>query len=235
VRPLFAAFLLMGVACSGFSPPTPEIFGQLRLSPPKHPGTTRYRIHMSVDSPWLAGEFDGVVLAHEGSSPMARAQLFGDLGPKMFDLVARPDRIAGYFPSTREGVDCALPGEAAPHPLLFFGVSLLEDFADISEDRVIGVREDGEGWWLNLKPVVPGLHSEARQAKDGRTIERRFHWMYGLSWGERREGRDACTITASGLVIKVHVLGVEHLKTPPDHAYDLSLPQDIRIVQGSRK
>jgi hypothetical protein len=44
-----------------------------------------------------------------------RLQLFGDLGPKMLDLLARPDRIAGYFPQTREGVDCALParGDAA--------------------------------------------------------------------------------------------------------------------------
>jgi len=52
---------------------------------------------MSVDSRWLAGEFDGVVLAHEGASPIARAQLFGDLGPKIFDLVRPPGAHRGIL------------------------------------------------------------------------------------------------------------------------------------------
>jgi hypothetical protein len=232
---VLALFLLGSAGCSGFSAPTPQILQKLQLRPSGPPETTRHRIHLSVDSPWLAGEFDGVVLACGGPSPMARVQLFGDLGPKMLDLLARPDRIAGYFPPTREGVDCSLPAEAAPHPLLFFGVTLLEDFAGLREDRVLGVREDGEGWWLNLKPVVPGLHSEAHEDSNGRTIERHFRWMYGVHWDEHWEGPDACTITAPGLVIKVLVQGVERLKTRPDHVFDLSLPGDIRIVQGNPK
>jgi hypothetical protein len=235
VRPLLATFLLTGAACSGFAPPTPEILRELQLNPPVHPDATRYRIHVSVDSPWLAGEFDGVILAHEGTSPMARAQLFGDVGPKVIDLLARPDRIEGYFPQTREGVDCSLPGQAVPHPLLLLGASLIEDFADIGPDRVIGVRQDERGWWLNLRPSVPGLHCEALQAKDGRTIERRFRWMYGLRWDERWESPSACTITASGLVIKVHVLGTERLESRPPRAFEFSLPDDIRVVEGSRK
>jgi len=235
VRPLLAAVLLAGAGCSGFAAPTPEILRQLKLPPSSPPDPARYRVHLSVDSPWLAGEFDGVVVALGGPSPMARAQFFGDLGPKMLDLFAGPGRIAGFFPSTREGVDCALPSEAAPHLLLFLGVTLLEDFAGIREDRILGIRKDGEGWWLNLKPVVPGLEIEARQASDGRTMERRFRWIYGLRWSERWDGRDACTITASGLVIKVRLQGMERLQTGPARAFELSLPADIRIVEGSRK
>ncbi|HEV3026945.1 MAG TPA: hypothetical protein VG457_05190, partial [Planctomycetota bacterium] len=215
MRPLLAAFLLAGAGCSGFEAPTPELLRQLQLPSSRPEDPTRYRIHLSVDSPWLAGEFDGVVLARGGPSPTVRAQLFGDLGPKMLDLVARPDRITGFFPSTREGVDCSLPAESAPHLLLFLGVTLLEDLADLREDRVLGVREDGKGWWLNLKPVVPGVQCEARLALDGRTVERRFRWMHGLRWGERWEGRDACTITASGLVIKLLVQGREPLEIRP--------------------
>jgi len=195
----------------------------------------RYRVHLSVDSRWLAGEFDGFVLAHEGAAPLARAQLFGDLGPKVFDLVARPSRIAGYFPATREGIDCVLPAQAAPHPLLFLGVSLLEIAADIRDDRVLGVREESEGWWLRLKPLVPGMHSEALVGKDGRTIERRFRWMYGVGWDARWEDFDRCTITATGLKIQVRVLEAERLETRPARAFELSIPEDIRIVEGSRK
>lgn len=233
-RPLAAVFLL-SAGCSGFATPTPEILKQINLRPAPHPDTMRYRVHLSVDSRWLAGEFDGVILAHEGAAPIARAQLFGDLGPKVFDLVARPGRIAGYFPQTREGIDCALPGQAAPHPLLFLGVSLLEIAADIRDDRVLGVREDSEGWWLNLRPVVPGMRSEALVGKDGRTIERRFRWMYGVGWDATWEGSDDCTITASGLEIRVRIRGTERLDTRPPRAFELTIPEDIRIVEGNRK
>jgi hypothetical protein len=236
VRRLLLAALILSEGCSGYGSPTPEDLGQLGLTAAAvHPDTVRYRVHLSIDSRWLAGEFDGVVVGRLGRSPVARAQLFGDVGPKTIDLLARPDRIVGYFPQSRAGIDCGLPGEAVPHPLLFLGVSLLEDLADIGEDRVLGIRQDREGWWLNLRPLVPGMRSEALHAADGRTIERRFRWMYGITWTERWESPDACTIRASGLVLRVRLLGTEPLAEPPVRAFDLPLPRDIRIIEGSRK
>ena len=239
MRRFLAAALILTAGCSGFATPTPEDFRRLRLgavrdSEPRA-DATRYRVHMSVDSKWLAGEFDGVVMAHEGWSPLARAQLFGDLGPKVFDLLARPDRIAGYFAQTREGVDCLLPAEARPHPLLFLGVSLVEDFGAISEDRVLGIREVPDGWWLNLKPLVPGLVSEALWSRDGQTIERRFRWMYGVTWRQRWSSPEECSITASGLVIRIRVLGSDALPQRPPRAFEITMPGDVRIVEGTRK
>jgi hypothetical protein len=190
---------------------------------------------MTVDSPWLAGEFDGVVLAREGPAPEARVQLFGDVGPKILDLVARPDRVAGFFPQTREGVDCRLPSEAAPHPLLFLGVTLLEDFADVDEARVVGVRPDAGGLRLDLKPVVPGMRSEALRAPDGRTLERRFRWMYGLEWRERWERPDECSIQAKGLTLRIRVLETSPVEKRPERAFDLEIPGDVRLAEGSRK
>jgi hypothetical protein len=236
VRRLLAILLTGAVGCSAFSPPTAEDFRQLRLAPaPRRPDLMRYRVQMSVDSPWLAGEFDGVVLAHEGRSPMARAQFFGDVGSKALDLVALPDRVVGFFPQAREGVDCRLPSEAAPHPLLFLGVSLLEDFADVEEDRVLGVRPDPEGRWLDLKPVVPGMRSEALRGPDGRTLERRFRWMYGIEWRERWERPDECRIRAKGLAIRVRVLEAAPLEKRPGRAFELEVPTDVRLAEGSRK
>jgi len=236
VRRLFATVVLLGCGCSDFAAPTAEDFRRLHLAAPRPQGDSiRCRLHLSVDSPWLAGEFDGVLLVDDGAAPVARAQFFGDVGPKVFDLLARPERITGYFPQTREGVDCALPREAAPHPLLFLGANLLEDFADVGEDRVRGVREAPEGLWIDLRPVVPGLRSEALRAADGRTIERRFRWMYGLHWEERWDGPDSCVITSTGVRLRVRILSREALHPRPSHAYDLALPDDVRIVEGSRK
>jgi hypothetical protein len=79
------------------------------------------------------------------------------------------------------------------------------------------------------------MHSEALVGKDGRTIERRFRWMYGVGWEASWEGSDDCTITASGLKIQVRILGTERLETRPARAYELTIPEDIRIVEGSRK
>jgi hypothetical protein len=236
VRRLQALFLIGVGGCSGFVSPTPEDLRHLGLAPiPAHRPTLRHRIRLSVDSKWLAGEFDGVVLAQEGAAPVARMQLFGDVGPKALDLLARPDRVVGFFPQAHEGIDCRLPAEAAPHPLLFLGVSLLEEFADVTEDRVVGIRPDRDPWWVNLKPVVPGMRSEALVASDGRILERRFRWMYGLEWRERWDERRACTITASGLLLRVRVLDTGPLEKVPERAFDLTLPEDVRLAEGSRK
>jgi len=156
VRRLLGPLLLAAIGCSGFARPTPE---QLRLlTPPEEPPTPvleRLRVHVSLDSAWLAGEFDGVVVAMRGpEGPLVRVQLFGDLGPKMLDLLARPERIVGFFPQTSEGIDCALPDEASPHLLLFMGASLLERYSRRTPARILGVREEPEGWLVNLRPAV---------------------------------------------------------------------------------
>lgn len=226
----------LACGCSEYVRPTPEDFRKLKLpTGPAETGTLRYRLHLSVDSKWLAGEFDGVLLVDAGATPAARAQFFGDLGPKMFDLLARPDRIIAYFPQAREGVDCALPSEAAAHPLLFLGVNLLEDFATVREDRVRGILEAGNGWWLDLKPLVPGMRSEALRTPDGRTIERRFHWVYGVGWDEVWEDANTCEIKATGVTITVRILSRETLPARPARAFELTLPDDVQIVKGSRK
>lgn len=238
MRRLIAPLLLLSAAgCAGFETPTPGQLDALGFPERAAPGpdTARSRLHLSVDSPWLSGEFDGVVVARfDGGAGAARAQFFGDLGPKVFDLSARADRIVGYFPQTLEGVDCALPQEAAPHPLLFMGASLVENFSDLPRDRVVGIRREGEGWWLNLRPSIPGLQVHLFVDRDGARKKRRYRWMYGLSWEEEWEGQ-VCRITARGVAIQVtlHDREFDHLKNPA--ALDLRLPADVRIVQGSRK
>lgn len=232
MRRLLAAVLVVAAGCSSYDPPTSGDFERIRLAPAPPPKVTRTRVHVSLDSRWLAGEFDGVVLAQPGA---ARIQLFGDLGPKMIDLLARPDRVLGFFPQTREGVNVALPKEAVPHPLLFLGVNILEDMAAVDESRVLGVRETGDGWWLDLKPLVPGMRVEAFRTREGVITERRFRWMFGVHWDEERVEPDELSISAPGVDITVRLLSTETLTQAPAKAFELTVPDDVRVVGSARK
>lgn len=239
-RRLALLLSLAAAGCSGFEPPTEERLRGVVLdpefrasSPALGPAYTRCRFQMSIDHPSLAGEFDGVVVAHRAlNRPVLRAQLFGDLGPRFADLVASPERIVGYFPQTREGIDCALPGEASPHLLLFLGASLVEEFLTrVDRPRVTGVRrEDGETW-LRLRPAIPG--TECHVLRGAGMKKRRFFWMTGVSWEEEWPTPAECRVTAPDLSIRIRILERSHPKVL--EPVDLKLPEDVRIVKGSRK
>ena len=238
MRAFLSLFFIGAAGCSGFAAPSPDQLKALGLDPSSvPPGTTveRHRIRMSVDSPWLTGEFEGGVVARRGGSPAIRAQLFGDLGPKALDVAARPDRVVGYFPQSLNGVDCALPAEAVPHPLLFLGVSLIEEFSARSEDRVLGIREEDGGVWVLLQSAVPGLEVAEFRRADRAWTRRRFRWIYGVTWEQERSGPDELTITASGVLIRVKILerSVEAPRNPA--LLDLELPAAVRVGRGSRK
>lgn len=222
------ASTLLSAGCSAYDAPSPETLARIRLAPASRPAVVRHRVHLSLDSRWLAGEFDGVVVSEPGA---ARIQLFGDVGPKMIDLLARPDRMTGYFPQTREGVDVVLPDRAVPHPLLFLGATLLEDLSEVDADRILGVQESDEGWWLDLKPVIPGMRCEELRGPDGLSRERRFKWMYGVKWRERWEGAELCTIEAPGVTIRVRILGRDTVEPRPSKAFEIELPGDVRVVR----
>lgn len=231
MRGLVAVFLLASSGCSSFGAPSPEQLARLPESP--RASVVRCRFQMSIDSPSLAGEFDGVLVAK--GDEVVRTQLFGDLGPKILDLVARRNRIVGYSPQTREAVDCFLPGEAKPHLLTFMGASLIEEFlAPLSRARVTGVREEEGGTWYRLRPAVEGMSTLAFVGPGPERI-RRLGWMYGLSWDEEWTNPDERRIRASGLSIRVKVLERTAAPAPDAAAFELTLPADVRIVAGSRK
>jgi len=171
----------------------------------------------------------------EKNQAAVRAQVFGDLGPKMMDLLARTDRIVGYFPQPREGVDCALPDQTAPHLLLFLGATMIEDFLPLRRDRVAGIREEEGGVWLRLKPVVPGLVTDVFLTRPGEIQKRRFSWIYGIRWEEIRTSSDERRITAPNIEIRVKV--IERDQEPPANPgiFDLTLPGDVHLSRGSRK
>ena len=79
MKSLPTVLLLLAAGCSGFETPTPAQLRALPL-PAEDAATsgqplTRVRFQLSIDSPWLAGEFEGVVLADRlPAGPRLRAQ-----------------------------------------------------------------------------------------------------------------------------------------------------------------
>lgn len=238
MRRLARLLLLSAAGCSGFAAPTPALLDELGIAAaaPATGAAIRCRIRMSIDSPWLAGEFEGIVAAlKEGTSAVVRAQLFGDVGPKMVDLLARRDRIIGFFPQAREGVDCALPDEEALHPLVLMGATLVEDFSELVRERVDGLRPEDGGTWLRLRPAVLGPSVRTFLTRDRACTRRQFRWMYGLGWEEEWTTPDECRITAANLRIRVTILERQRSATLPSSIFELALPADVRIAKGSRK
>jgi hypothetical protein len=245
VRRLPALLVLATAGCCGFEPPTDAQLDQL-FGPGPRSGKfdttgsgvfTRCRFRMSVDSPWLAGEFDGIVVARSAvEHPVLRMQLFSDVGPKVVDLRVSPDRMVGYFPQTREGIDCALPAEAAPHPLLFIGASLADHFfAPAMRSRVTGIRESDDGWSLRLDPIIEGVDSRAAVSRAGTVRKRAFSWVYGAGWEEEPVGARELRITAPRISIRVTIQEEVQETSGKPGVLDLTLPDDVRIVAGSRK
>jgi len=246
VKRLAGLAVLVLAGCSGFDQPRPDRLEGLGLRPdytasrppPSGSTFTRCRFRMSVDSPWLAGEFDGIVLAEQSFvERRLRAQLFGDLGPKMADLAVGRNRIVGFLPQTRQGVDCTVPGEETPHLLLLMGEPLFEEFCcEVTPSRVTGIREESGGAWLRLGSTMAGVEAHFFADRTRReTKKRRYWWMTGVHWEEEWTDPSTCRITAPHLTIRVSI--VERTPVKPDHpeAIELALPADVRIVAGSRK
>jgi hypothetical protein len=195
-----------------------------------HPSLpARVRVRLDVESPWLTGRFTGEIVARPG--PELRAQFFPDLGGKAIDLLATRERVVGWFPHARSGIDVRLAEGPRPHPLLFMGLQLLEEFAPLDRDRLTGWIEDRSRPRMRWDAVAPGARVEAVGRRIPLSIpilevvERRFFWRGGFSWTSRREA-GATLVEAPGMRMRVEPLGFEHPKEVPDSAFELVLPPE---------
>jgi hypothetical protein len=211
--------LLLLAGCAGFAEPTAADLEALRAPPPPGP-FVRIRATVDVDGRWLAGTFEAVAIARSGDDPAVRLQLFPDLGGKALDLAARRDRITGWFPQTGEGIDRALPGEARAHPLVFIGITLLEQLSPVRPERVRGVRAGPSPEYL-LRPAVEGV----RVTYDG---GRRYRWSPFVEWREEGTAFESTTIEAKDLRIRVRVLECRRLESVDASTFTLALPDGVR-------
>ena len=221
-----ALALITGLGCSPWMTPPEEALQSLEKlqSPLDRP--QRLKVRLDIESPWMSGQFDGVVLVKPG--PVVRAQFFPDVGGKVVDLLATPGRIVGYFPMTREGVDCALPAEAKPNPILFMGLHLLEHATAITRDRVTGWFAISTADVFRVQPVVKEASETVVVDVLGALRERRFEWMYGLAWKESRISASKFVVEAPRIRMVVEVLDRKALDPVPASAFELALPPEVR-------
>lgn len=192
------AWALLALAGCGLPAPTASDLAFVRQVPPPPGPYARVTAVADIDGERLAGTFDVLLLARTGPRPLVRLQLLPDLGGKALDLVASPERLSGRFPHTGEELDWALPDDARAHPMLFIAITLLERFAPVTEDRLLGA-ERGR---YELAPVVEGsrvLWSEA---------ETRLGWGAWIRW-TRRAGE----VVAPGFRLRLRDVKVEALGT----------------------
>ena len=215
--------LLALPGCSGLEPLRPGEFVNARGRPwgPEGP-YVRLRVRLDISSPSFAGAFDGAVIARTGPSPVVRAQFFPDVGGKALDLLARTDRITGYFPMTGEGIDIALPDEARLHLISLIGVTLLEHAAPLDETRVRGRR----GTEIEAAGVAPGV--TVRFGPGGiHLLMRTYEWLHGVTWVESVTP-DRIQIDSSRMTARIDILKRERLDNAPETLFELKLPPEVR-------
>ncbi len=220
MRRLLPALAALFAGCQGYSEPTPGVLARVRWMDPLKGPALRLTVEIDIEGSKLAGRFDGVIVARTGPSPVLRAQCFPDLGPKAIDLVARRDRIRGILGPEGERVDAAMPLVGMPHPLLLMGLSLLEHVAPVTEDRVLGVRDEGDLTWLSLRPVVEGSHSAAALDGMNRVVRRSYSWVYGIRWEEDLDPGRNLTIRAPNFIMRVRIRESQVLAAVPDSTFE---------------
>jgi hypothetical protein len=201
-------WLLLALAGCGLPAPTARDFELVRQLPAPPGPYVRAKAVADIEGEKLSGTFDVLLLARTGPRPLLRLQLLPDLGGKALDLVASPDHLRGRFPHTGEEIDWNLPEDAKAHPLLFIAITLLEQFAPVTEDRVIGAGQTSTWAVLELSPLVEGAGVEliGRPWEFPNTFGRRFSWGWGVLWKAREH-----EVTAPGFHLKLRDVKIETL------------------------
>lgn len=219
---------LAAAGCQGFVPPSPELASRVRDLPAPPGPYLRARVRIDIESSSLSGQFDGAILAQTGPRPRVRLQAFPDLGGKVLDLVASPVRIAGYLPQSNEGGDYALPLQGSANAFVCLGLSLLEQFAPLGEERLLGMKEGPDGWWILVRPLTDDVELTAFIESGGALARRRYRWSWIVQWDHVAEGRDAFEIGAHGTRIRIQMLDPRVVERVPDSAFELKVPADAR-------
>ena len=186
---LFA--LLTCAGCRSFGPAAQETLARLRPMPLA--GQLGPSFELELESPQLAGVFDGVWDLEDG---VLRVQLFPDIGGKVLDLTARKGEVQATTPDGDYRASAPLD-DAPPHLALVLAAVLAELGTPVTAARVLGERAaDGGGVEVRLAPALGG-EVRATLGPDGaiRRYRLSFGWMEfdldgtGVFGGSRFSGR----------------------------------------------
>jgi hypothetical protein len=211
--------------CRTFFPPTPELVANLDARAADQTGDLRATGRVRVESDVLRGEFLAAVAWSRGDRPRIRVQWFPELGGKVLDLLATPERIAGALPATDQRLDIHPDAPAAAYqPLLLMGLSVLESCLLVTPERVLDARPLDQGFELRLRSVRRWLRLRAKVDDQGNVRQLDFDHL-GARWSERRDadGRRR-VIEAKGFRIEILIEEIEPEATLPDAVFEWQSP-----------
>ena len=166
------------------------------LPPPRAP--FRVQLEVEVESAGLRGLFDGVLIARP-SPPAVRLQLLPDLGAPILDVVATPAHGDATVRVWR-----GAPTDPGPHPLLMFGITLLEQCAAVAPERVLCM-SDGSTSRFTLRGCFPGVAIDDAHLVGGQLVGRTFTYG-GARW---RDDLVAGTVDAPGVAVRTRVVAID--------------------------
>jgi hypothetical protein len=133
----------------------------------REPTGERHIARSRIESDAFTGSFKTVLIAAPG--PRVRLQLIPELGPKLLDLVATPERLRVRWGALQDE-DGAGPERLAR----MVGISLLENAQPLAFERILAARELEDGDLVELAPVVPGVGVRARLDARGQLVTRSY-------------------------------------------------------------
>ena len=170
-------------ACATWRAPTPAELQRILAAAPRVAAAQATTAEITMHSERLNGTFSGV-LASECAG-RARLQLFPDVGGKILDLYADPQRVLGVIPQAGVRIDGpANDGTLPRHVLVFFAITLLEHETPLIRERVLLVRDTGGSLLVQLAPRIFGSEVEAELGADGRLLARHYRYRHVI-WHEQ--------------------------------------------------
>ena len=199
LRCLPACLLTLG-ACSSAGEPLTEAEVERLL--PGNAAAVRMQLEIEIEGEALRGTFVGVLVAR-ATPPAVRFQLLPDFGTAILDVIATPSEVTGTWHGDAVAQTWRGSSDDPPlSPLLLFGITLLEQHAAITRDRVRG-SERGPPPKLHLLGCFPATEVVAEvkgNAVAARDIRRGYVTWRACSYG------DHGTVDAPGFTLRARVI-----------------------------
>ncbi len=160
------------------------------------------QLEVEIEGDALSGTFIGVLVAR-AAPPAVRFQLLPDFGTAILDVVATPSEVTGTWHGDAAAQTWRGGDDDPPlSPLLLFGITLLEQHAAITRERVRG-SERGPPHKLHLRGCFPATEVVA-EVKGNDVAAREIRRGY-VTWRACTHG-DRGTVDAPGFALRARVI-----------------------------
>jgi len=215
VRRVLLSFAPVAAAACSTALPESDLAALLPLGPGV---AERFVLEVEIDSPGLTGTFDGVLVTRP-DPPAVRFQLLPDLGAPILDVCATPEGVAGVMHGHGELQRWPAADKAsAPELLLLFGITLLEQHAQVTRERVLAASA-GTPVHLRLRGVYPGTTVEKAEVA-GRSVRGRCYRYGAASWRDHLDS-DVGTVEGPRFRLRARVIAREAAGDLADDVFHL--------------